>query len=234
MRKFEGSIVFGLMLMATPALAEDDPNWQPPQTPELHERSDLDYKSPYSGPFLGAGLTFGQANPAGGSAGLAYAGQAEFGYAAGFQNFSKFETSLELFYGGANFRLDGENGGSAKLADMVGAMAKIGYGKSLNKGFFSLWKAGIGGAVSEYSTKLDGVTFDSKDDVSGFMAQVGWSLTKRITDSVEVEGAFELTHAQFNLGTVEGTVAGEAVETDVDRNAILNIPSLSLGLRFFL
>jgi hypothetical protein len=226
------TLLLNVALLGSPqAFSQENPNYTPPSTPPLHQPSDLDYQSKYSAPFVGLGLQFGQTMPAGdGKPGLEYAGRFEVGYAAGFQSFSKMETSLEAFYGASSFRLGGDAGGQASLNGMMGLMAKIGYGHSVQKDLFSLWKLGIGGAFADFEVKNEGTTYRSTDTVSGVLFQLGWALSKRMSETTEITGGFDWTHSQFSLGDVKG---GGAV-VDLNRNAVLNNLGIQVGWRLIL
>jgi len=79
----------------------------------------------------------------------------------------------------------------------------------------------------KYNSKFGGVTYKS-DTVSAFAWRIGVSMLLPFSETVQFEGGVQHTQMTVNVDEVKG--GGATVKADV--SDIVNMPALTLGMRF--
>lgn len=179
-----------------------------------------------SGVFLGAGASFGQAQPTDdGSPGLAYLLHFEPGYQVETGTWSRFEVSADFFAGKINFRhADNAAGTGGRVAMPIGfgIMPKVGYGYSLGGKMIGLAKAGVGPVMAKFTLG----DLETKDNVSGLAAMLGWDMVIPASSALDFTAGISFTHMQFDINGIklpDGKNYNRSVNT--------NVPEVHLGLR---
>lgn len=180
--------------------------------------------------FLNAGLGFGQARSTepDSSAGLTFLGNFEVGYQMNRGDWNRFKASLQLFSGQASFRNPSYLSGKTDIPIKLGVLARLGYGYSIGNKFYGLLKVGVGPVLADFEGNPEGVKIKSEGTMSGLATQIGWLAVMPMAASLDLTGGVTWTHMQFDVGKVK--IDGGAAQ-DFDRNVLINIPQVELGLR---
>lgn len=183
-----------------------------------------------NGPFLGAGLSLGQARTteADSSPSVATFYRIEPGYQIGTNSWNRIEISADILTGSLGFRQShGNLSGKHQLNLDIGFLAKFGYGYSLGNKMFAVAKFGAGALTGNLTATANSQTVKS-DSITGTALLLGWNMVVPISTSLDFNGGLSLLHTQFDIGSLK---SGPAVY-DYGRSLVLNIPSIDLGLRF--
>jgi hypothetical protein len=191
---------------------------------------DIEYgsKGNSAGGFLGLGLGFGQvkSTETGSSPGIATLFNIEPGYNFARDSWSRLELSLQLFSGVLTTRQKEGRLGKGTFSVGLGSLARIGYGFSLGKSLFGVFKFGAGPVMAKAEFEDDGVKGKS-DTMTGIMAQLGYHFLMPANDTMDFTGGFSWSHVQFDVDEID--VDGDKFK--VDRVFLLNIPQIELGAR---
>lgn len=155
-----------------------------------------------SGATMGVNMAFGQSIAAGGHGpGIAWLMSVEPGYGAARDAWNRIEPSLELGTGGMEFKLNDSTGqtGTSKVPLKFFALAKVGYGYSVGRNSFAIWRFGAGPAMLDYSQTVNGIKLKATDSLTGFMARLGMDFTSPITDSFDVNFGFHFNYLTFTV-----------------------------------
>jgi len=188
----------------------------------------------HSGAFVGLGAAFGQARSTdGGSGDVSFRVGIEPGFQMGTGSWSRLEVGAELYSGRIGFRAGtGDESYKAKMPIGLGLMPKIGYGYSLGSDLYAVWKLGVGPVMAKFSgDRTDGAELEADDTLWGIAGQIGAQLAFPATDMLAFMIGLDLTHYQFDLGTLKVRADG-ASETKVEgRSVIVNATNASVGMR---
>lgn len=200
------------------------------QPGELDESEVLPNAANLTSPFLGGGVTFGQARPTEGdsSPSLAYLLRFEPGYQVRTGSWNRLELSAEFLYGQLGFRTRTDRlQGGVRIPIDFGMLAKLGYGYSLGSGLMAMAKVGVGPLVGRVEGSVDDISVRSSS-TPGIGAQLGWLLALPLGDHVDATGGVSLTHMEFDVGRLKG----DGISYNYGRTVVANVPALDLGVRY--
>lgn len=181
-----------------------------------------------SGFFVGAGATFGQARTTedGSSPGTAWFLNVEPGYQVNRGSWNRFEVGAQFLTGGMSVRYPDRSGGKVDMKVKYGVLARAGWGYSLGSGTMGVLKVGVGPVAADFEGEANGVK-SKADDLSGLATQVGYEVVMPINNTLDFNAGFDWNHMEFDVNDVKRNGQTEKL----DRNVVINIPSLALGVR---
>lgn len=208
--------------------AAAEPAAPEPYRPELWKDSEVSSQNNRA-LFITGKVDFGQAYGTGGSTpGAAAMFHLEPGYIFPRGSWSRIEASLDLSSGLLKFR--DRDVGKTRVIMPIGllALVKFGYGYSLGKGVFGLFRVGAGPATAIYKgTNNVGVDSSSPDPIFGLAGYLGFDVVAPASELIDLVGGISVTHFQFDIDKL--TVGG--VRQNIGAPLNINLIALGVGLR---
>lgn len=176
----------------------------------------------FGGAYAGGQLLLGQAYVAGdGSAGPAFLGSLDLGYAIKRDTWNRIELGLELGTGKASFKDKGTPSIDVDLGLDAIVMLKGGYGYSLGGAAFGFFRAGVGMVSASFDGSAGDVDIDGGSS-TGVATMIGWDAVYFADASLDLIFGASLRLINFNFNDVAD-----------DRGSFqLNIPSVYAGARW--
>lgn len=183
-----------------------------------------------SGFYVAGGLYFGQARTteSGASAGTSMLFAVEPGYRMKYGSWNRTEASLQLFSGTTKFRVSREAGGQTTIPIGFGALARLGWGRSLGEKVYGTTRVGIGPIQAKYESNPEAGSLKSKGALSGFASQIAYEVVMPFSGSVELLGGASWTHLQIDVDNLQldgNDISGEG------KNVIVNLQQINIGIQ---
>jgi hypothetical protein len=161
-------------------------------------------------------MSFGQSRAVGESnPGVGWFMAGEAGYVSARQSWNRIEMSVEAGMGKASFKKKAINTQVDLEIDFF-LLAKFGYAYSIGENSFGVIRLGAGPAMATYPAKAI-VTSDTSEDITGFMALIGYDLVFPAGEGIELVVGIQNRITNFT---------GDKVDSFQ-----MNIPGMNLGFR---
>lgn len=127
-------------------------------------------------------------------------------------------TSLSLGYGNATLNIP------------YSALAKLGYGYSLGKGLFAVWKLGVGAGQVGYRDTWQGQQRHATKDQLATILHAAFALDLPLESEYSLVSGLQWTHYAFHLDTLRTESQGIA---PIQASVLVNSLEVALGFRRF-